>query len=138
MKKAETPGDSTFISMQNNYMSVVGMFVKASGREHISIPIAADRHHVALVLEGTDTVQPDSLIAYLDGREFARGEGSQLWSHGDGIGLDNINGGTRFHNGVSRTNNGFAGSWDEVQIYNRALASDEVSQLVASVADTIF
>lgn len=94
-------------------------------------------HHVALVLDGATTVQPDSLIAYLDGQEFARGEGSQLWSHGDAIGLGNINSATRFHDGVSNTSNGFAGNLDELQIYNRALDNIEVDDLFTSFSDSI-
>ncbi|MDJ0575747.1 MAG: LamG domain-containing protein [Xenococcaceae cyanobacterium MO_234.B1] len=93
-------------------------------------------HHVALVLNGATTVQPDSFIAYLDGQEFARGEGSQLWSHGDAIGLGNINGATRFHDGVSNTSNGFAGNLDELQIYNRALDNIEIDGLFTSFSDS--
>ena len=94
-------------------------------------------HHVALVLDGTETVQSDSFIAYLDGQEFARGEGSQLWSHSDGIGLGNIVGSTKFHNGVGRSESGFAGSLDEVQIYNRSLDNIEITELFTSFASVL-
>ena len=95
-------------------------------------------HHVTLVLNGESTVKPDSLVAYLDGQEFARGEGSQLWSHGDGIALGNLNGSTKFHSGNGNgLTHGFAGNLDEVQIYNRALDGLEVEQLFTSVSDTI-
>ncbi len=94
-------------------------------------------HHVALVLDGETTVQPDSFIAYLDGQEFARGEGSQLWSHGNAIGLGNINGVTKFHDGISNTSNGFAGSLDEFKIYNRVLDNIEVDDLFTSFSNSI-
>ncbi|MDJ0746821.1 MAG: LamG domain-containing protein [Xenococcaceae cyanobacterium MO_167.B27] len=94
-------------------------------------------HHVALVLDGETTVQPDSFVAYLDGQEFARGEGSQLWSHGNAIGLGNINGVTKFHDGVSNTSNGFAGSLDEFKIYNRVLDNIEVDDLFTSFSNSI-
>ncbi|MDJ0679829.1 MAG: hypothetical protein QNJ18_08215 [Xenococcaceae cyanobacterium MO_167.B52] len=94
-------------------------------------------HHVALVLDGTTTVEPDSFMGYLDAQEFARGEASQLWSHGDDIGLGNINGATKFHDGVSNTNNGFAGNLDQVQIYNRALDNMEMTSIFGSFSDEI-
>ena len=94
-------------------------------------------HHVALVLDGEATVQPNSLTAYLDGQEFGSGDGSQLWSHGDAIGLGAINGATRFHDGATTRSNAFGGSLDELQIYNRALDSLEVENLFTSFASPI-
>ena len=95
-------------------------------------------HHVALVLDGDSTVKPNSLVAYLDGEEFARGEGSQLWSHGDGIALGNLNGSTKFHSGNgSGLTHGLAGNLDRVQIYNRALDGLEIEQLFTSASDAI-
>ncbi len=88
-------------------------------------------------MDGETTVQPDSFIAYLDGQEFARGEGSQLWSHGDAIGLGNINGATRFHDEASNISNGLAGNLDQLQIYNRALDTIEVDDLFTSFSNSI-
>ncbi|MDJ0682936.1 MAG: FG-GAP-like repeat-containing protein [Xenococcaceae cyanobacterium MO_167.B52] len=94
-------------------------------------------HHVALVLDGGNTLQPNVFTAYLDGQAFAQGQGSQLWSHVDPIGLGSVNGATRFHDGVSNTNNSFAGNLDELQIYNRALDNQEVENLFTSFSNSI-
>ena len=89
-------------------------------------------HHVALVLDApqTDTVQPDVLFAYLDGEEFGRGSGSQLWQHG-AIGLGGVNSSTRFHrnNVDSKDINGFAGNIASLEIYNQALNSETINNL---------
>ncbi|MDJ0537080.1 MAG: ASPIC/UnbV domain-containing protein [Xenococcaceae cyanobacterium MO_207.B15] len=94
-------------------------------------------HHVALVLDGGNTLQSNVFTAYLDGQQFAQGEGSQLWSHVNPIGIGSVNDATRFHDGVSNTNNSFAGNVDEVQIYNRALDNLEMESLFASFSDSI-
>ncbi|MGF1481228.1 MAG: LamG domain-containing protein [Cyanophyceae cyanobacterium] len=91
-------------------------------------------HHVALVLDaeaGAKSLQTGVFSAYLDGVKFQEGQGSQLWSHGDGIGLGAINGSTKFHDGeVSGTGTrGLAGRVDELKIYNRALAASEIAHL---------
>ena len=53
-------------------------------------------------------------------------QGSQLWSHCGGIGIGSINGGTRFHDGMyANSGSGFAGSVDEVMIFNDTLNSIE-------------
>lgn len=89
-------------------------------------------HHVALVLDGESTVQADSLIAYVDGQEFGRGDGSQLWGHGDKIGLGGVNGKTRFHDGVSGEANNLNGSLEDVRIYDRSLEIEEINTLFSS------
>ncbi len=82
-------------------------------------------------------MQSNVFTAYLDGQQFAQGEGSQLWSHVNPIGIGSVNDATRFHDGVSNTNNSFAGNVDEVQIYNRALDNLEMESLFASFSDSI-
>ncbi|WP_121970436.1 CAP domain-containing protein [Leptolyngbya sp. BC1307] len=90
-------------------------------------------HHAALVLDGKETVQAGALTAYLDGQKIGQMDGSQLWAHGDGIGIGNVNGNTRFEDGNSSGSAyGLAGAVDEVQIFNSALNSTQVKQLATA------
>lgn len=90
--------------------------------------ISADKwHHVDLVLDGGREVTQDAFRGYLDGQQFGSGAGSQLWDHSGGIGIGSINGGTRFHDGITPdSGSGFAGAVDEVMVFNDALSSREV------------
>ena len=90
--------------------------------------ISADKwHHVDLVLDGGRQVSQDAFRGYLDGQQFGSGAGSQLWEHSGGIGVGSINGGTRFHDGLTpNSGSGFAGAIDEVRIFNDALSSHEI------------
>ncbi|NJM96063.1 MAG: hypothetical protein HC800_01575 [Phormidesmis sp. RL_2_1] len=89
-------------------------------------------HHVALVLNGNEQVRAGAFTAYLDGVQFASGEGSQLWSRTADVGFGAVNGDTRFHDGTggSTGSNAFAGSLDDARIYNRALENAEIASLV--------
>ncbi len=90
-------------------------------------------HHVALVVDGEKTLQPDTLTAYLDGEKLGTEQGTQLLSHGDRIGLGNTNGSTRFADGTfgRQNKNGLLGGVDELQIFNDALSSAQVQQLAS-------
>ncbi|MFE4108207.1 DUF4347 domain-containing protein [Almyronema epifaneia] len=93
-------------------------------------------HHVALVLEtpaSSSGVESNAFVAYLDGVEFGRGEGSKLWSHTDDIGFGAINGGTRFHSGnASGTGSqAFGGRIADARLYNQALSQTEIADLAS-------
>ncbi len=90
--------------------------------------ISADKwHQVDLVLDGGKQVSQNAFRGYLDGQQFGSGAGSQLWEHSGGIGIGSINGGTRFHDGITPgSGSGFAGAVDEVMVFNDALSSGEV------------
>ena len=90
-------------------------------------------HHVALVLNGGPSVAPRALTAYLDGARISRRQGSQLWSHGGGIGIGHVKGTTLFHDGTVGSTDGLAGMIDDVRVYNRALPAAEVADLAAAV-----
>ncbi|MGF1482726.1 MAG: LamG domain-containing protein [Cyanophyceae cyanobacterium] len=97
-------------------------------------------HHVALVLDtqaGTAKTQEGGLTAYIDGKQFGQGSASQLWSHDDPTALGAVAGGTQFHDGETQGNGTevLEGSLDEVQVYNRALSSEEIAQLAGNVSD---
>ncbi len=99
---------------------------------HFSTPIVAGQEFsVALVLNGTNSVQPDALTGYLDGVQFGSAAGSQIHSHPGGIGLGGINNHTIFHDGRDTSNTGyfFGGTIDNFAIYNEALSSDDVGIL---------
>ena len=94
-------------------------------------------HHVALTLSGDTSVQSDALRGYLDGVEFGRGAGSQLWSRSGDIGIGRVDGiaqgsahTTKFHDGNATSNgHGLAGWIDELRVYNRQLTAAEISDL---------
>jgi len=87
-------------------------------------------YHVALVLDGADTVQPDALTAYLDGAVVGTSPGSQLWSHSGDIRLGS-SGNSRYHDGTSGDGE-LGGSLDDARIYNRALDAEDVGELANS------
>jgi hypothetical protein len=98
-------------------------------------------HHVILVLDaqpGVKTLQSGVLRAYLDGVKFGTGKGSQVWSHGDDIGIGGINQNTQFHDGDKQgtATHTLAGSVDEVRVYNRALTDAEIAALATQASGT--
>ena len=91
-------------------------------------------HHAVLVLDaesGVDTIQESAFRAYLDGEQVDVGEGIELTTHPDNIGLGGLNETTRFHNGVGQINDEYslAGSLEDIRLYNRALSESEISFL---------
>ncbi len=90
-------------------------------------------HHVALVLDGENTLQPNALKAYLDGKLIGSKQGTQMWQHNDRIGVGNSNGSTRFADGTLGRHNkaGLLGGVDELQIFNDALSAGQVQQLAS-------
>jgi len=93
-------------------------------------------HHVALVLHaeaGSKQVQDNAMIAYLDGFEFGRGQGSRLQRHPGGISIGGANGRTLLHDGVSgkRQRHGLAGQIADVRVYNRPLSGSEIAVLAS-------
>lgn len=97
---------------------------------YVSTPVTAGvRNSVALVLDGTATVQPGALTGYLNGAAFGTGAGSQLWQHGAGIGIGGINGQTIFHTGPVNSGSFFGGTMDNFYLFNRALSPTEVQTL---------
>jgi len=95
----------------------------------ISVPITAGVPiSASLTLNGGPTVAPNALSGYLNGSLVGRDEGSQLWSHGGGIGIGGANGNTIFHDGVG-VGGTLNGSIDSLSIYNRTLSDAEIGGL---------
>ena len=97
-------------------------------------------HHVALTLDGSSTVQPGALTAYLDGSAFDSGDGSLLWRHGAAT-LGRVTSDTLFHDGAAiGDGHEFAGTLDELRVYNRTLSDAEVSHLAgnADIASVVW
>lgn len=91
-------------------------------------------NHVALVLDGSDSLAPDALKGYINGKEFASGEGSQLWRHSNGIGIGGTNAATRFHDGIDvSSNHSLSGGVDDVLIFNDALSANQIQSLLPSI-----
>ncbi|MEM9949208.1 MAG: LamG-like jellyroll fold domain-containing protein, partial [Cyanobacteria bacterium P01_D01_bin.36] len=89
-------------------------------------------NHVALVLDGDETVQDKALTAYLNGKQVGQVQGSQLWKRG-GLSLGNVTGSTRFEDGIGRAQSaGFAGGIDELEVFNQALGSAQVQKLAGA------
>ena len=85
-------------------------------------------HHVALVLDGTDTLQSNALKAYLDGNSFGSGNGLRLVEHLNPIGIGAANGKTRFEDETFEGGEGhfFDGLIDEVRIWNIARPQEHI------------
>ncbi|BDY13504.1 LamG-like jellyroll fold domain-containing protein [Hydrogenimonas cancrithermarum] len=89
-------------------------------------------HHVTLVLDaiaGSYTHQNDAFRAYLDGVRFDSGIGTQLWGHGNAIGIGAVNGGTRLHDGTTGGGRYFNGFIDEAKLFNIALDDTAIATL---------
>ena len=105
-----------------------------AGTYLISGDISSDTwHHVALVLNGGPVVTSDAFTGYLDGVEFARGEGSQLWPHADDIAVGGIDGNTWFHDRTNKSgqDHGFSGLIDDLRVYNESLNASEIQSLAS-------
>jgi hypothetical protein len=87
-------------------------------------------HHVALTLSGGTTVTTDAIKGYLDGVEFASGDGSQLWPHGGDITIGR-NGSTLYPSGSGSAGQDFGGLLDDGRIYNRALSDIDIAELAS-------
>lgn len=95
----------------------------------LSLAIPFVWNHVALGLDGDETVKDGAFRGYPNGEQFGAGEGSQLWDHSGGIGVGSIHGGTRFHDETASSGQGLMGAVDEVMIYNSALNNSQVQAL---------
>lgn len=88
-------------------------------------------HRVDLVLDGGRETSEGAFRAYLDGQQIESGGlGSQLWSRSGGIGVGNVNGSTRFHDGMASGSHGFDGKVDELKIFNDAMSIEEIGALL--------
>ncbi|ELS04466.1 glucose/sorbosone dehydrogenase [Xenococcus sp. PCC 7305] len=128
------------IYLDNNSLYVGGWSggLWSEGTYLSSTGIQADTwHHVALVLDADESLtslQSGAFSAYLDGVQFAEGDGTRLWRHVGGIGLGAVNVDTRFHDGTVRGTaiEGLTGNIADTDIFNRVLSGAEIQALYNS------
>ena len=89
-------------------------------------------YHVALTLNGGNSVSSNVVKGYLDGVEFGSGDGSKLWNHGGDVSIAR-NRDTKFHTGDYNSAKYFDGKIDEVRLWNITRTQ---SQIVSS-KDTV-
>ena len=89
-------------------------------------------HHVALTLNGGNSVTNNAFKGYLDGTQFGTGEGSKLWNHGGDVSIAR-NRDTKFHSGDYNSSRYFAGMIDEVRLWN----VERTASQIAAKKDTI-
>ena len=89
-------------------------------------------HHVALTLNGGNSVTNNAFKGYLDGTQFGSGQGSKLWNHGGDVSIGR-NKDTKFHSGDYNSTRYFAGMIDEVRLWN----VERTASQIAAKKDTI-
>jgi len=89
-------------------------------------------HHVALTLNGGNSVTNNAFKGYLDGTQFGSGQGSKLWNHGGDVSIARSRD-TKFHTGDYNSAIYFAGMIDEVRLWNVARTASQI----AAKKDTI-
>ena len=89
-------------------------------------------HHVVLTLNGGNSVTNNAFKGYLDGTQFGSGQGSKLWNHPGGIGIAR-NADTKFHTGDYSSARYFAGTIDEVRLWN----VERTASQIAAKKDTV-
>ena len=83
-------------------------------------------HHVALTLNGGNSVTNNAFKGYLDGTQFGSGQGSKLWNHPGGIGIAR-NADTKFHTGDYSSARYFGGTIDEVRLWNVERTASQIA-----------
>ena len=88
-------------------------------------------YSVALTLDASGIMTPDSFRGFLNGIEFASGSAQQINGHASGIAFGSANGKTRFHDGASQTGAvyGLVGRLDNLRTYGRVISESEVGYL---------
>ena len=122
------------IYIENGQLYVGGWNIPETGWNptFISTSVQAGQQtSVALVLNGSNSVQPGALNGFINGQSFGTAVGSQIHQHSGNIGLGGVNRHTVFADGEFRGNTGFnfAGQIDNLSIYNRALNGNEINAL---------
>ena len=82
-------------------------------------------HHVALTLNGGNTVTNNAFKGYLNGNQFGSGQGSKLWGHSGDIAIAR-NRDTKFHTGDFNSEKYFDGIIDEVRLWNIARSQNQI------------
>ncbi|NKQ41049.1 MAG: DUF11 domain-containing protein, partial [Sulfurovum sp.] len=125
-----TNGLAIYVRNDNLYIGGWNESTNWDSATYLSTAITPNQwHHVVLTLDtekDNPNIQSNAFKGYLDGLEFASGDGSQLSSHSDNIAIGSVRGATNLDSG---TNEDYQGFIDEVKIFNIALDDRAVSDI---------
>jgi hypothetical protein len=92
-------------------------------------------NHIALVLNAGESVTDASFEVYVNGSLADSGAGSQLWTQGDDNGIGQVQGTTVYLGRQVRQLNPLQAELDDLTIWQEALTTDEIHQLILSSVD---
>lgn len=95
--------------------------------------VANEWVHVAMTLNGGVDVQAEAMKLYINGALVAAGEGSQLWSHLDNIGMGFVNEATLTPGNLSFEPE-VIGAFESFGIWHAALSGAEIGEWMAGTA----
>lgn len=87
-------------------------------------------NHVAVVLDGGETVEDDALVLYVNGEAVASGAGSQLWAQGGGTAIGGTRYTTSFRDREVFGLDPFGGLIDDVSVWGAALSAAQIEELI--------
>ncbi|NQZ58433.1 MAG: cadherin-like domain-containing protein [Lentisphaeraceae bacterium] len=119
-------GFSIYIDNGSVYAGAWGM--SSTTNAYPSTAVSANEwNHLALVLDSA----AGNYSVYLNGVVFASLPAASMSKHNGAIGIAQVDGKTRFHDGKSSISQSydFAGKLDNLLIYNRALSASELANL---------
>ncbi|MEX2216275.1 MAG: LamG-like jellyroll fold domain-containing protein [Phycisphaeraceae bacterium] len=112
---------ATFVRTNGSY----GIFIDNAGLDTIATPMSLNEwHHLAFTWERGAQPATGTLMAYLDGALVASASGLTWDSYTIDV--------ARFGKEISTGSRNFAGSADELAIFNRALSSQEIAAQFAA------
>jgi hypothetical protein len=85
--------------------------------------------HIALVLNGTETVQEGGLVLYVNGVAVDAGPASKLWKQNDDNGIGQVKKSTSYRGRQVRKLDPLQGSLDDLAIWSIALTNEEVESI---------
>ncbi|MBR8828142.1 MAG: LamG domain-containing protein, partial [Gomphosphaeria aponina SAG 52.96 = DSM 107014] len=129
-------GTGLNIYLHAGKLYIGGWIINSGWQTYLSTTEVASNtwHHVAVVLNAdpvSNSLQPGVFKGYLDGHEFAAGEGLRLNGRSDDVGIGAVNQNTVFHDGAGKLSgsHALAGNLEDLRVYNRVLTQEEISSL---------
>lgn len=87
-------------------------------------------NHIALVLEGGNSIKGSGLRLFVNGKFADSGPGSQLWVDTGGIGLGQVNGTTVHRNKGVRSLDPFQGAFDDLAIWEAPFFGAQIEEFI--------